>query len=434
MKIRPLMALGQALVVALAFAVVVPSATGFAQPVPEDQMQQMWDEAFRQMQAGEYDAAAAKFIRLAESVPASEFKANCYYNAACAFSLKGDKQKGNVNFAQAVRAGFRNLEHIAQDTDLNSIRETPMFKHVVGLIQARNFAELDALNVAELERKFYAAGHQPGPETGHLTPEQKEKLEALRRELYDRIEKEVAAMRERLRKQVDESLAELGATAGGTQTPGPGPNAEPASLGLDAKELTPSLREFMGIPAGQGLIVMSLQEGGPAAKAGIEKLDVLLSIAGKSVGSLDELASILASLRAGQTVAVVVMRSGSPKTLQVTLGAGAGSNNGNNGNNGNDTPAPSNKTPYAEGGYLGISLRAADNGMHVGSVVPDSPAAQAGIQEGDIIVKLNGKATGTMETLRAALNETFVGDTVEVIVLRNGEEKSLSLTIGQRNR
>jgi S1-C subfamily serine protease len=66
------------------------------------------------------------------------------------------------------------------------------------------------------------------------------------------------------------------------------------------------------------------------------------------------------------------------------------------------------------------------------AVVPGSPAEQAGIKEGDIIVKVNGQAIDNDHPLDATLAESMPGDTVTIEVLRDGATVSLSLTLGTR--
>jgi S1-C subfamily serine protease len=66
------------------------------------------------------------------------------------------------------------------------------------------------------------------------------------------------------------------------------------------------------------------------------------------------------------------------------------------------------------------------------AVVPDSPADKAGIKEGDIIVKVNGQAIDRDNPLDATLSEFAPGDTVTIELLRDGQTKSVQLTLGTR--
>ena len=66
------------------------------------------------------------------------------------------------------------------------------------------------------------------------------------------------------------------------------------------------------------------------------------------------------------------------------------------------------------------------------AVVPDSPADKAGIKEGDVIVKVNGHAIDRDNPLDATLSEFAPGDTVTIELLRDGQTKSVDLTLGTR--
>jgi S1-C subfamily serine protease len=79
-------------------------------------------------------------------------------------------------------------------------------------------------------------------------------------------------------------------------------------------------------PDAAGAVVAAVQPGGPAAAAGIAAGDTINAIDGKSVGSADELATILATMQPGHSVEVTVVRpDGASSKHAVTLGELAGS-------------------------------------------------------------------------------------------------------------
>ncbi len=71
---------------------------------------------------------------------------------------------------------------------------------------------------------------------------------------------------------------------------------------------------------GHGLLVMWLEEGGPAEKGGLLVGDILVAISGQPVGDPDDLFSALNSDTVGKSVAVEVLRGGKPETVKVTVG------------------------------------------------------------------------------------------------------------------
>jgi len=69
-------------------------------------------------------------------------------------------------------------------------------------------------------------------------------------------------------------------------------------------------------------------------------------------------------------------------------------------------------------------------GALVGEVAPDSPAAAAGIKQGDIILQYRGKEVSQMSMLPAMVAQTQVGSKVKVTLMRDGKEKTVPVTIG----
>ncbi len=96
-----------------------------------------------------------------------------------------------------------------------------------------------------------------------------------------------------------------------------------------------------------------------------------------------------------------------------------------------------------EHGYLGISMNdvTPDNahffnlqdaaGAIVAQVTPDSPAARAGLQQGDVITQLNGARLVNGQALQVAVSETQPGTSISVGILRDGKSQTVKLTVGQ---
>ena len=68
-------------------------------------------------------------------------------------------------------------------------------------------------------------------------------------------------------------------------------------------------------------------------------------------------------------------------------------------------------------------------GAYVRNVIEYSPAEKAGIKVGDIIVKADGKTVSSYNELNTIKNSHKIGDTIEIVVNRNGEEKTFTLTL-----
>jgi putative serine protease PepD len=88
-----------------------------------------------------------------------------------------------------------------------------------------------------------------------------------------------------------------------------------------------------------------------------------------------------------------------------------------------------------EEGYLGVGVTAREDGGQgaiITSVQPDSPADEAGIQEGDIVLSVDGEPIDGQAGLVAAIRDCDPGQVVEIVLLRDGERVTVSATLAAR--
>jgi S1-C subfamily serine protease len=126
------------------------------------------------------------------------------------------------------------------------------------------------------------------------------------------------------------TLAALDPQLGGAQAPGigfaiPSNTARKIADQLIANgHVQRSGRAFLGVRVttmvGGGVLVAAVEPGGPAAKAGIRKGDIILALAGKPTPTSDVLVAVLATLKPGQSVPVQILRAGKRSELTVALG------------------------------------------------------------------------------------------------------------------
>jgi S1-C subfamily serine protease len=89
-------------------------------------------------------------------------------------------------------------------------------------------------------------------------------------------------------------------------------------MGLRLQGLTDQLREYFGVPAGEGALVATVRDESPAAKAGLRAGDVIVAVGGETVGDPRDVADGVRGADAGPTE-VTVIRDGQRRTLTVVL-------------------------------------------------------------------------------------------------------------------
>ncbi|WP_456619793.1 Do family serine endopeptidase [Bradyrhizobium sp. P5_C12] len=173
-------------------------------------------------------------------------------------------------------------------------------------------------------------------------------------------------------------------------------------LGVQVQPVTADIADSIGLKEAKGAIVDNPQDGSPAAKAGIEAGDVITAVNGTSVKDSRDLARTIATLAPGSSVKLDVFHKGESKTVTLALGELP---------NERQAKADDGKAqPKAGTPRLGLSLApagdvqgAGQKGVVVTEVDPQGPAAQRGIQTGDVILNVGGKAVSNVGDVRSEL-------------------------------
>jgi S1-C subfamily serine protease len=169
---------------------------------------------------------------------------------------------------------------------------------------------------------------------------------------------------------------------------------------------------------GYGVVVASVVADGPAAKAGLVRGDILLEINGNELENSGDLTSALAELSAGDEVTLTVLHGDVQRTLTATLGQ-------------NESRAYLGLT-LCGGVPGGISVQLAAPGARIVEVMPDSPAEQAGLQPGDVIVAVDGTELDAEHSLSDLIATYKPGDQVTLEVEDNdGESREVQVKLGQ---
>ena len=188
-------------------------------------------------------------------------------------------------------------------------------------------------------------------------------------------------------------------------------------LGVGIQSLTPSLAQALKLGARKGALVSEIMPDSPAAQAGIERGDVIVKFNGKAVDDSRHLAAAVAATPVGKDAELLVLRDGGEKTLSLKVAAMPNQ----------DAPTAAND-PSSRGEW-GMELQtlspeesraqglASGQGVGVVAVQPGSPADEAGLRPGDVLLQVNRQAVGSIEDVKAAVASND-GDQLLLLVKR----------------
>jgi serine protease Do len=174
-------------------------------------------------------------------------------------------------------------------------------------------------------------------------------------------------------------------------------------LGVLIQSVSQGLADSFGLPRPEGALVSSVEKGGPAEHAGIEPGDVILKLNGQPLKDSSELPVQIASVSPGTTVNLEIWRNHATRDISVKLGAME------------DKRIAANLKGHEDaGGKLGLAVRPLtvdeqrQGNVKGGLVVERSsgPAAEAGIQPGDVVLAANGAPVGSADELRGAVEKS----------------------------
>ena len=197
-------------------------------------------------------------------------------------------------------------------------------------------------------------------------------------------------------------------------------------LGVSIQNVTKDLAASLGIADAHGALVADLVENGPAQKSGIKRGDVIMSYDGKPVKESSDLPTLVAATKVGNTVPVEVSRKGKSETIQVSIGKMQ-----------EEHQAKSTSVDKSEWGLALRDLQPEERmqaglkdgeGVLVSGVQPGSPAAEASVQAGDVILEVNQNPVGSSADIKKQVDTAKEGKPLLLLLKRpNGNSRFASL-------
>jgi serine protease Do len=199
-------------------------------------------------------------------------------------------------------------------------------------------------------------------------------------------------------------------------------------LGVMIQKITPELRAKLNLLDENGALVGDVISGSPADQSGIKRGDVIVSFDGRLIRESRELPYIVASTSVGKTVSVQLIRKREKRNVQVKVGELKASIE--------ETPSG----PESEYG-LGMTLEEVTpelakqydlpetSGLIIVKVENDSPAAEADLREGDIILEIDQTPVKRLAAFVRMMRRYKKGDTVLFLINREGATLFVTFTI-----
>ncbi|MCX7514925.1 DegQ family serine endoprotease [Frateuria sp. STR12] len=203
-------------------------------------------------------------------------------------------------------------------------------------------------------------------------------------------------------------------------------------LGVQVRGVDGQIAKALNLDNPRGAIVGVVQEGSAADKAGIQVGDIITAYNGQPIMDAGDLPPVVGMTKPGTKVPVEILRNGKQQTIQVTVGEVPHDKAGASGND--HSPAQSGSAA------LGLSVRELDDdarrqldlkageGVLIGDVT-GPVAARAGLQPGDVILRVGQKNVASVSAFRAATRDVKPGDTVLLLVRRGDDTRFIALTV-----
>ncbi len=206
-------------------------------------------------------------------------------------------------------------------------------------------------------------------------------------------------------------------------------------VGVEAQKISEGMAKALHLAQSGGALIAGVNPDSPAAKAGLEPGDVVQAVNGQKIDNPRELAVQVANVKPGDQAKLEIMRDGKQQTVTATVGQQP-----------NESQTAENTAGQHEGrARLGVALAPVSpeareqldlpgdvKGAVVAQVQPGSPADQAGIQPGDVIVGVGGKSVASpSDAVKAIRSATGGSDQALALrIIRNGQPAFVAVNLG----
>jgi serine protease Do len=203
-------------------------------------------------------------------------------------------------------------------------------------------------------------------------------------------------------------------------------------IGVEAQQVSDTMARALHLSADSGALIAGVQHDTPAAQAGLEPGDVVTAVNGQTVKNPRDLAVSIAAVQPGDEAKLQVLHDGASKAMSVKVGQMP-----------NEQVATSDSAQLSRE-RIGLALAPLSpdlrnqlevpdgtNGVVVRNVEPGSPAEQAGLQAGDVIVGVGSKKVASPSEAATAIRGASKDRAVALRIIRNGEPIFVGVNLDQ---
>ena len=208
-------------------------------------------------------------------------------------------------------------------------------------------------------------------------------------------------------------------------------------IGVALRDVDPDLQRSLGLRSSDGALVQDVTPGAPGQRAGIHTYDLIVAVDGRPVTGNDQLIQLIAARQPGTTATVQIVRDGRALSLPVKL-AERPDRERRPANSGESRPLPTIQRRQD----LGLSVREIDGesarrfrlpdgtrGVIVSRVEPMSPAFDADVERGHILLEINRRPIRSIADFRRLTGGARSGDVLTLYLYKPEEDQRALLTV-----
>ncbi len=202
-------------------------------------------------------------------------------------------------------------------------------------------------------------------------------------------------------------------------------------LGVSIQQLSPDMADALGMKDHHGALVGDVVPGGPAEQAGVRRGDVILKLQGQDILDANDLMNRIALIPPGTTIDLTLFRDGKTTTAKAKVTKREEEKLSQE-----NQPSQEPGETESNGVVTSLGLEAADlsdevrkqlqlsdkvkSGVAVTKIDPDGGAAEAGIEEGDVILEVNRKKVESVKDLQSQVLKSKKGSSLLFLINRKG--------------